>query len=396
MMKKGVSEAVRELYRFLTLRVLFPLQYNRYKKRPLIPGKAVFIESQLPGLSDSLRVLYDRMAEDKKSILSVHCLQESFVSRRTYILRALSCLRDMADAEYIFLCDASRLVSCISPRKETVITQLWHGCGAFKKFGMSTAELLFGGTRKQYEKYPYYGNLDLVTVSGPEVIWAYEEAMDLPADSGKVRAVGVSRTDVFFDPVFVKKAAAHVREILKPDDERKILLYAPTFRGNVSEAKAPDALDIRRLQEEFGDSVVLLIKHHPVAGNRPRIPKEAEGFAFDVTDTLPIGELLCAADICISDYSSLVFEYSIFERPMIFYAYDLEEYGDWRGFYYDYEELTPGPVVRTAEELAKAVREAAQQPHSREAAAFREKYMSACDGHATERILALVKERRQR
>lgn len=64
-------------------------------------------------------------------------------------------------------------------RKETIVTQLWHGCGAFKKFGMSTAELIFGDDRKTLEKYPYHGNYTYVTVSSPEVVWAYEEAMSL-------------------------------------------------------------------------------------------------------------------------------------------------------------------------------------------------------------------------
>ena len=84
-------------------------------------------------------------------------------------------------------------------------------------------------------------------------------------------------------------------------------------------------------------------------------PKECQSFAYDVSDAFVIEELLCVSDLCISDYSSLVFEYSLFERPMLFFAYDFEEYGEWRGFYYDYHELTPGPVVHTTQEIVDYV-----------------------------------------
>ena len=103
-----------------------------------------------------------------------------------------------------------------------------------------------------------------------------------------------------------------------------------------------------------------------------------------------IEELLCVSDICISDYSSIVFEYSLFGRPMLFYAYDLEDYFDWRGFYYPYYDLAPGPVVRTNEEIIHYIQNIEHNFDRECVRKFREKFMAACDGHATERILQLV------
>ena len=88
----------------------------------------------------------------------------------------------------------------------------------------------------------------------------------------------------------------------------------------------------------------MLVKHHPFVRDLPEIPESSRRFAFDVSDELSIDVLLSVADACISDYSSLVFEYSLFEKPLIFFAFDKDEYDDWRGFYYDYEDMTPGPV----------------------------------------------------
>ena len=142
--------------------------------------------------------------------------------------------------------------------------------------------------------------------------------------------------------------------------------------------------------DSLGDEYILLIKHHPFVEKRPDIPDECKDFALDISEKLEIDQLLCASDICISDYSSLVFEYSLFERPMIFFAYDLDDYFDWRGFYYDYDELTPGPVVADTEAIIDYIKNLDTRFDKAKVHAFREKFMSACDGHATDRIMDLV------
>ena len=108
---------------------------------------------------------------------------------------------------------------------------------------------------------------------------------------------------------------------------------------------------------------------------------------MDLTEGLSIEELLCVADICVSDYSSLVFEYSLFEKPMVFLAHDLETFFDWRGFYYDYHELAPGPVVNNTIELLDYVTNIEERFDKKRVQDFRQKFMSSCDGHATEKII---------
>lgn len=383
---------VKRAYLFLTLKILFPMQYRRFCGRPLQKGKAVFIEANLTRLSGSLRYLHDILCADEKTQVKVHYLQESG-SKIQFVKHALACLKDIADAEYLFLCEGSRLISCIEPRKETTITQLWHGCGAFKKFGFSTCEDRFGGSREEYLKYNYYGNYDYVTVSSPEVIWAYQEAMNLPAGDKSVVPVGISCTDVLFSEEYREAARRKLEQICPQAKEKKVVLYAPTFRGSVGEAKAPDALDIRLLKEKIGEEWVLLMKQHPMVKVRPEIPEGTEEFAFDISDEFVIEELLCVSDLCISDYSSLVFEYSLFERPMLFFAYDLDEYFDWRGFYYDYYELTPGPVCKTNEEVIDYICNLEERFDREKVRVFRQKFMSSCDGNATKRLLELLQIR---
>ena len=107
-------------------------------------------------------------------------------------------LADAATAKYIFVNEASDVLSCVDMRPETIVTQLWHACGAFKKFGMSTAELIFGPNAEELKRHPNNKNYTYVTVSSPEIVWAYAEAMDMKDRQDAIRPVGTSRTDIFY------------------------------------------------------------------------------------------------------------------------------------------------------------------------------------------------------
>ena len=388
--KKLYWQTRKKVGRILMFRIVFPLGYKHYiKGKKIKRKKAVFVEVRFDEITDSFRLVYDRMKADGFDI------HEQFIEnikpgKWGYIKRCLRMLEDISDAHYVFLNDACNVTSCIPLRKGTKIYQLWHACGAFKKFGMSTAELIFGDNRKSLEKYPNYGNLSYVTVSSPEVIWAYEEAMNLKDTKTQVVATGVSRTDVFYDQHFIEQSKAAVYSVCPAAENKKIILYAPTFRGRVAKAESPDCLDIPAMKRALGDEYVLLIKHHPFVKQPPVVPEDCADFAMDVTKSLEIDQLLCASDVCVSDYSSLIFEYSLFERPMIFFAYDLDDYFDWRGFYYNYDELTPGPVVQETEEIIDYIRHLDARFDQAQVHAFKEKFMSSCDGHATDRIMALV------
>ena len=105
------------------------------------------------------------------------------------------------------------------------------------------------------------------------------------------------------------------------------------------------------MKKELGGEYILLIKRHGFVKKKWDIPESCADFAFDVSESMNIEDLLFVSDICITDYSSLIFEYSLFERPMFFFAFDLDEFYDYRGFFYDYTDFAPGPIVKTTEGL---------------------------------------------
>ena len=374
--KKFISKLrrIRKHYRY---KVYFPKVYSSYCTEPVQENKVLFLEMRFTKLSNSFELIYKALEESGEYDLKCSYVQFNFIRGREFTQRVNEMLKELATAKYVFVDDASLILSSIPLRKETVAINLWHACGAFKKFGRSTAELKFGSSAATLDKYPNYGNLTHVTVSSPEVI---------------VKATGVSRTDQFYDKEFVESRKQKLYEIMPEAKDKKVILYAPTFRGHVATASSPDRIDFERFCRELGNEYVIVCKHHPFVKNPPIIPEELQHFARDLTKYLSIEDLLCCADICISDYSSLVFEYSLFEKPMIFYAYDYDNYCDWRGFYYDYSEFTPGPVVQTEDELLNSIKNIDTQFDKQKVIDFKEKFMGSCDGHATERIIALMKE----
>lgn len=364
--------------------------FKKYADKPLDSRKVILVERRYGVMSDNLRLLYDDLCRDGSYRVHVHYLRESEVGNEAYEKRCALLAADCADASFIFLTDASAVISSLPLRPEQKVIQLWHACGAFKKFGWSTADKGFGMSLAEQERFSEYRNLSLVSVSSPAIIPNYEEAMHLQGQ-GIVKALGTSRTDVFFRPDFLEHARRHIEEVFPACKDKRIILYAPTFRGKTAEATTTDyeTFNLRRLKEALGDEYVLVVKHHPLIPkqNLPKVPDDlVRSFVFDATNGYPIEELLSVSDICITDYSSVIFEYALFGRPMIFFAWDLADYGDFRGFYYPYEELAPGPVVSTTDEIIDYIRHLDKRFDPDVAEKFREKFMSACDGHATERI----------
>lgn len=379
-----------KFYRFRVQDVQYPRIYRRAAKRRVEENKVLFLECSRQSLSNSFGVLYHTLEARGDLLLRCHYLLHTTASRREQRKRCRAFVRDLATAKVLFLDEATDILSHVKMRPETQVVQLWHGCGAFKKFGRSVAEKQFGASSDYMDTHPFHKHYTLVTVSSPEVMWAYEEAMEYPRETGVVQPTGVSRTDVFFDEAFRLRAKQALSALLKQSEGKRVLLYAPTFRGEIMDARTPDVLDFEALNAALGKDWVLLCKHHPHVRHRPPIPEGCRDFVFDVTDTMTIEDLLCTADVCISDYSSLVFEYALFERPMLFLAYDLEDYFDYRGFYYDYHELAPGPVVRDTAGVIDFVQHLDERFDLARVRAFKEKFMSSCDGRATERIIQRV------
>ena len=140
----------------------------------------------------------------------------------------------------------------------------------------------------------------------------------------------------------------------------------------------------------MGDEYVLLIKHHPFVNNRSHIRKKYKDYIIDLSANSELNDLLFVTDVLITDYSSVVFEASLLDIPMLMYAYDLERYISSRGFYYEYEDMAPGKIVRTYSDLVTAIEQ--QDFENDKLQEFKKRFLDDLDGRSTVRAGELIVE----
>jgi len=272
----------------------------------------------------------------------------------------------------------------IRPRHGTTIIQTWHACGAFKKVGYSVLDKSFGVDETLARRVRIHSNYDVCLVACQAAAPHYAEAFRQPVEKF-VSRLGIPRTDVFFGEERLARTREAVRRRYDLTDDRRVVLYAPTFRGDsVTDARATDDLDLGVLRAALGDDHVLLIRLHPFVRSRTRIDPELAGFAIDVSDHPDINELMLVSDLLITDYSSAIYEFALLGRPMVFFAPDHEAYERERGFYFDYRTGVPGPIFETTADLAQYLRAGVFDTDLVER--FRQASFDVADGHSATHV----------
>ncbi len=185
------------------------------------------------------------------------------------------------------------------------------------------------------------------------------------------------------------------RRLGLPQD-KKILLYAPTFRDDEfsedASYKFSPKLSFDRLKETLQGEYILIVKYHYLIMDYVDwFPYKDFIYHFDQSND--IAELFLVSDMLITDYSSVMFDYSILRRPILFYAYDLEKYkNDLRGFYFDYEAEVPGPISKDTESLIRDIVSYDGEPYMDRYNKFCEKYNAWDDGKASAKVVHLIEE----
>ena len=208
--------------------------------------------------------------------------------------------------------------------------------------------------------------------------------------SGEMLEVGYPRNDVLSSPGR-DRVRARVRAALGLADDVTAVLYAPTWRDDEfylpGAPPAAMALDVATFVADLGPGHALLSRLHPKMSDRSLLPDLSD--VTDVSTYPDAHELYLAADVMITDYSSVMFDFAVTGKPLLFYTYDLEAYRDSiRGFYFDLEPIAPGPMLQTQPELVAALRDlpTVTQAFADAYADFRATYCNLEDGHATERL----------
>ena len=234
-------------------------------------------------------------------------------------------------------------------RKKQIVINTWHGGGAYKRVGTALQKRF--STRLHFK---IYNNSISWFISNNQVFTDIISESFL-VDKQKFLPFGQPRNDILFDSEKVKCLNAKVREHLFISDTDFIILYAPTYRSfdnKVFDSDMQLDLIMDAVNKRFGCKCVMFVRGHHGLSTVNLRNNNLE--VLNVSDYQDMQELLCAADMLISDYSSCIWDYSFLYRPCFLYTQDLSDYKDSQNFYTPIESWG-FPVAKTSEELVEAI-----------------------------------------
>ena len=230
-------------------------------------------------------------------------------------------------------------------RKKQVLIETWHGGGAYKKM----VSLFISNNNAVTKSLCYISNCLCYYISSSK---KFTEVMSqsMMVNISKFLSIGMPRNDVFFNEMLVNNNKKNVIKKLGYNENEYIVLYAPTYRTSNIYLN----LDVKQLKlkikTRYKKDVKLLFRGHTTYNN---VSLDSD-YDYDVSQWNDMQELLCAADMLITDYSSSMWDYSFLYRPCFLFAPDIEEYMSNRGFYTD--PYSWGfPICKNNEELANAI-----------------------------------------
>lgn len=386
-----VGRALRRNRRYITT---MKRAYKLMRLFPLSSDTIVFESGQGKQFGDSPRAIYEELVRRndprrKIWIYNGHIPQKDEFT--TVVKRhSPQFFWHLATAKYWI--NNHNFPHYIHRRKNGVYIQTWHGTPLKRMF---LDQDNFYGRDSGYISRVTEASAQWSELISPSP-YATKAMRSSYGYTGRVHEIGYPRNDLLSSP-----DASTIRESLRQrmgiSADKTVVLYAPTFRDDRPTTKGRFEFnwpfDLPQFMAMLGEDVVVLVRTHVLVSNKLPIPDELRSRVKDVSKHPDIQELFLASDMLITDYSSSFFDYAILKRPIIFYAFDLENYRDnLRGFYLDYESDLPGPIVRTEVELAETIEDfrTGRLDPSVSVADFSNTYSPNDDGNASGRAIDLL------
>lgn len=363
-------------------RSLIRRKYKHKKHKKVQPNKITFFSARREEISGNFEFVYNILKEDKNLDINFLFNTKSFryMTRKEIDDFAEAC----ATSKVIILDEFTPQIHLIDIKPETKIVQLWHACGAFKTFGFTR----LGKPKGSPQPTRMHRNYDYVTVSSEYCKKCHSEGFGIATKN--VVPTGIARTDIFFDEEYKANFRKKFYKEYPNLKDKKIILFAPTFRGDLkSSARYPmELFDIGEVCDTLGEDYAVIIKHHPFITEQHPIPEEYKDRVIDLSESTEINDLLFISDVIISDYSSLVFEASLLNIPMLFYAFDLQAYIKSRDFYFDFKLYIPGKICTNLYTLLQAIKE--EDFETEKIERFKNMFFDDLDGKSSQRIADLI------
>lgn len=366
----------------------------------LLPAKKnlIIFESFLgKQYSDNPRAIYEYLKKHHHEYEMVWSadprFEQGFLESRVPYVKRFSVRWLFLMARARFWVTNSRMPLWIPKPKHTIYLQTWHGT-PLKRLVFDMKEVLMPGTTTEAYKEHFYQesrNWDYLISPNRYSTEIFKRAFKFEKE---VIESGYPRNDIFYKPERIE-IARKFKETHQLPMDKKVILYAPTWRDNqyyqIGKYKLDLHLDLGKLKKELGDEYIIILRMHYLVAENFNLDSY-KGFAYNFSRHEDIQELYLISDVLITDYSSVFFDYANLKRPMIFFAYDIDEYKeDIRGFYFDFEKNAPGPIVKTTDEVIEAIKKLSEP--NQFTSKLNEFYQQFCyleDGHAASRVVKEV------
>ncbi|MFD3972030.1 CDP-glycerol glycerophosphotransferase family protein [Streptomyces cyaneofuscatus] len=373
--------------------------YNTWLTRlPVRKGSVVFESHMGRCYGDSPRALHE---EIRRQGLKLHATWSYDTSPADFpadarLVRRWSWRYLWALARAEFWVDNQGFPQHLRKPARTTYLQTWHG-SAYKRMGFDETRVRLQNAPQRERLQQAVHRFDHFLVRSEHDVATLARAYRLPED--RLLRTGYPRNDTLIAERTRTETEGRLPRpplagALGIDDHKKVVLYAPTFRGGPGaggkQARRRLLLDVREFAERFGDSYTLLIRAHYLEA--ARLPLCPPGTVIDVSRHHDVSEVLALADVLVTDYSSIMFDFALLDRPVILYAPDLDTYAAERGSYFDLREKAPGPVTATQEELFAELAEVKKSDirHAPQRADFAHEFGAYDRGDAARQVVAAV------
>jgi CDP-ribitol ribitolphosphotransferase len=296
---------------------------------PFRANRIVFASPRHAILEGNLRFLHDEVRRTRPELTCVLLLEPygyGVWSKLLYLLRTVRGMYYLCTSGYFIVDNAYFPIHVAPHRPDTRVIQVWHAAGALKRFGLDGS-----AAEQEAERAFLHQHYDWVVVAAESSRAAYASALRTPVD--RVLPLGTPRTDFFFDPTAMSDARERLLEAHPLLRGRRVVLYAPTFRGRGEARRAARGFDAARLRSLLPTDHALVFKGHPTLD--PTATPTA-GYDVVIDPAHEVNEVFTVADVLVTDYSSSLFEWALLRRPLVLFVPDLDAYAADPGLYLDY------------------------------------------------------------
>lgn len=336
---------------------------------PVKKKKVLLISNFSNTRTDNYEILYNALRiNDYETFFLLEKLENTIIGKFKFLFFCLKQAVSINVSEVVIIDSFNIALNWIIKKENTKIIQLWHASGAIKKFGHHLQN-------RAYEIKP----VDYVVVTSSDVKEIYAEALNTPID--RVLPLGNLRTDKLFDSEWVKRRKLELRKKYKIKTGEIIVLYAPTLENHRNTKNL--YLNLEQLSNKLPTGVRLAYRSHPritMTYNNQNILNISKEELIDS---------LILADVLITDYSSIICEYSIISNKIILYFPDYEEYSRNVGFYLSYEQLeSVGTIVNDMDEIINLLDNV--DSLDKDLTWFRNRNFDFTDGKSVKRLMKLI------